>query len=337
MQIIVVLHVYKGNNGDKLALQYLSLFLHLAGKSSHRFRVYVYCYGFSSLDEVDIAKSFEGAVCPPVEISIVFQLKCFSEVPTLREAAMLCRDSGSNDLLVYFHSKGASYIDQQFFVAWSLYAIAALSAAVQTISADPSLLERYYAIGSFAGIGVFERFGTMTPAFSGNFWLTKAIRFSSLHIQDSWYSDLAHNRHYAEGLLCKQVQPECLLNLEDSYQLRAVSCFDGEMVFKKIMYELALLSMASEEELDAVEVFLEFFYSHLVAQQKRYSSQRTAWFVRKRIFGNSSPLRLLPYVSRLFDRIIPWADCELYRGYTGPKQVDILRNIRAERVFCDFY
>jgi hypothetical protein len=327
----IVLHVYRGNNGEKLAARYLEIFINLLEGEHIPKRLFIFFYEFPKNEEKKVISLFAGITCSVTEAKYVFSDKCFSEVPTLKEAKGICYGSENEDLLLYFHSKGASYKNQENFINWSEYAISTLAAAVKIVWFHPFLIDRYYAIGSFAGVGVFERYGTMTPAFSGNFWLTKATRFCFIDIKTNWFSNSYHNRHYAEALLAKEISAEKLLNLEDNYYLRSISKPNTKEIFNKVCKELLELNSASEEELNYIDNYMSYTYKGLVEQQERYSSNRFFWGLRKFCFGNQSVLRFFPSISKIMDQLSPWLQCELYRHYNGSKQVDILRNIRAAK------
>jgi hypothetical protein len=327
--LYIVLHVYKGNNGETLAARYLEIFMDLIGNEHIPKKLFIFFYEFPKNEEKKVISLFAGLACSSTEAKYVFSGNCFSEVPTLRQAKEICAVSEDEDLLLYFHSKGASNNNQENFINWSEYAISVLAAAVKNVWFHPFLIDKYYAIGSFAGVGVFERYGIMTPAFSGNFWLTKATRFCFLDIKTNWFSDSYHNRHYAEALLAKEISAERLLNLEDNYYLRSISKPNTKEIFNRVCKELLELNSASEEELNYIDNYICYSYKGLVEQQERYSSSRYFWVLRKLLFGNQSVLRFFPSISKIMDRLSPWSQCELYRHYTGSKQVDILRNIRA--------
>lgn len=171
--VVIVLHVYKGREGHRLAHMYLSEFLALLKFKKLDIFVYVYCYGFTQ-EEENLVKSLFKAVDGRVsKLTFEFQCLVYSEVPTLRQTIKLSKRFDPDDLIIYLHSKGASYKDQTYFINWAMYASATLAAALDHIAENPMLIERYHSIGPFAGMGVFDRYGILTPAYSGNFWLTK--------------------------------------------------------------------------------------------------------------------------------------------------------------------
>lgn len=324
--LTIIVHVFKGIDGHKLASMYVNALLGLLRAKNVTVNLYVFCYGFKKNDEFEVKSAFAKINQYVEGVNFEFQGLVYSEVPTLKKAISLSKSMAPDDLIVYLHSKGASYKNQTFFVNWAMYATAALAAAVDHTLMYPKLIDRYHSMGSFAGLGVFERYGTMSPAFSGNFWLTTAKNLVKKDFDKKWYSDAYHNRHFAEALLGLDAAPGSLLNLEDNYNLRATAKPNETNIYERVIQELHLLSCATEERLSFVDAYVESFYGHLIEQQKRYSESRFFWKLRRVVFGNKSVLRYSPFASKALDRIVPWSQSELYRNYTGPKQFDVLNN-----------
>jgi len=333
--VVVVLHVYKGRDGHRLAHMYFSEFLRLLQSKKLDISVYVFCYGFTREEENFVKSLFQTIDGRVIKFSFEFQKLVYSEVPTLREIIKLSKIYNPDDLMIYFHSKGASYSDQNYYINWGLYASATLAAALDHIAENSMLIDRYHSIGPFAGLGVFDRFGTLTPAYSGNFWLTKVKNFYQKDLTKKWYSDAFHNRHHAEALLGLDAHANLLLNLEDNYNFRAVDLPDLQKIYDKIKIELGILSTTKSDQLAFVDSYIKSFYDHLIVQQKRYSEKRIFWKFRRFIFGNKSILRYSSFFSKALDRLVPWSQCELYRHYSGPKQFSVLNDCIATSTYIN--
>lgn len=324
INVLIVVHVYKGQNGEKLAFQYVTEFLRLVKSNELLISACIHFYGFDFGEQELVKSLWHGVGLQSSRITCRFSDKSVSEVPTLRQAIMLARGLEKKDYILYLHSKGASYANQERFKNWSLHAVGALAAALDHIAENSALANRYSIFGSFASIGVLERFGSLIPHYSGNFWLVKAEVLAKRDASQRWYTDAFHNRHSAEAILGIAEKPENFLNLDDNYALRSQVKPNSNLVYLRIRKELAYLSKASPEALNYLDSYIASYYTHLSQQHETYSSRRLAWGLRRALFGNKSQLRRSSLLSWMLDRIVPWYQTELYRSYAGPKQYDVL-------------
>lgn len=330
-RLIVYVHVYKGINGHLLAKEYISIFMSLLKCFSGELSINWICYGFDVCNESDIEGFLSELDANKLVTTVKFKPSVASEVPTLREMVNHSKDIDSSSLMLYLHSKGASYQNQDFFRNWSIYSVCALAAVVDFVCTRTDCFDEFDAFGSFAGTGVFERYGKMTLAFSGNFWLTTAGFLSRQQVSDAWYSDLYHNRHYAESLIGLKTTSGRLFNLEDNYNYYSLKWHDENNIYDKKMNEIQNYFEYDNRLRTSVKLYIDSFYESASSQQATYSKSRMFWSLRKWVLGNRSVLRRSNKVSKILDRIFPYFNCELYRHQNGPTHFDVAIKLSKKR------
>lgn len=322
--IVVVIHTFKGRDGQYLSYEYLRQLLILTKKRIIYFKVYIHFYGFLDEDNEELIQLF-NSLKDVKRLSLEYEFKpsVRSEVPTLKFTIDLSKNLDPDCFVIYFHSKGASYEDQSYQKNWSLLSIAGLAAAIDVLHGRKDFINLYDAFGSFAAIGVLERYGQMTPHFSGNFWITTAKFLATKEIKNKWYVYSYHNRHFAEGLLGKESSPELLFNLMSNYQINSLSRPDLDEVYRHISNELSEMLNVSIRELEEVNGEIRNYYKTLQEQHTKYNSGRYFWSIRKYILGNNSYVRYYKIMSKILDKVFPYTNSHLYRHYSGPKHFDI--------------
>jgi len=245
----------------------------------------------------------------------------------LRAAVTHCKNLHPSSLVLYLHSKGASYKEQESFRNWSIYCVSALAAATDSISEKSEFFDEFDAIGSFASAGVFERYGIMTIAYSGNFWLTTAGFLASKSAGSFWYSDLFHNRHYAESLIGLNSSPSRLFNLEENYNNFSLKRHDALKIYQKKKYEIQQFLKNDIGLTTDVKIYIDSYYENICSQQRVYSQRRAFWGLRKLFFGNKSFLRRSNIISMMLDKLDPYCNCELYRHQSGPTHFDVSQKL----------
>lgn len=329
--LIIYVHVYKGINGHLLAKEYVDLFLSLLRHFSGTLSINWFCYGFDKNEETDVEILLSQSVTNILLSNVKFYPSVGSELPTIREIVNKSKIIDPSTLVLYAHSKGASYKDQAFFRNWSIYSVSALAAATDFICERTNTFDEFDAFGSFAGAGVFERYGTMTSAYSGNFWLTTAGFLSRKKVSNAWYSDLHHNRHYAESFIGLNADPSRLFNLEDNYNYYSLKRHDEKAIYDLKKYETQKFFEYDEDLRKTVNFYIDSFYESLITQQTIYSQSRVFWSLRKKCCGNRSFLRRSNKVSKILDRIFPYFNCDLYRHQLGPTHFDIANKLSRTR------
>ena len=317
---ILFYHHYHTVSALKALIENLNLF---AIEAKLITKIYFYGWNINDiLQEKEICNLITSLFLPE-QISLCFSKKSpKSENITLSLIKKTLQTASiDRGYVIYAHSKGASYSDPKGSMLVAQNLIETTIAFVKFFSQNPKELSDYNVFGARLSLGVFERYGYLKKAFSGNIWMARVEYIKNLRDFSSQELISSMDRHQAECWISSSplIKPLNGLMGISSYELNRGGVRD--LVLENIrMYS----EMSKIQQLKVDDLLEKIIIGHL-EQQLTYDNARFAWSFRKKIFGHNSVLTRR--IGRVSEKIESWKRVGLYRHYFLPSHFDLVKYI----------
>jgi len=331
LKLHVFFHLYKGNNGERIAEEYIKLLNDLCAGYEIEIRFHIYCYGYHD-KEINIVKEvIANSVNNIHNIGYKFNKKSESEVPTLIETQKKVEKLKDTELVCYMHARGSSYrIEaQEKFKLLAKISITSIAAILISILEHKDLLEKYKVAGAFPSVGVFEKYGKYSLALAGNFWITTAGHIKQNKIDEKWYINKWHARHLAEEYIARTCKPSEVFGVYSSgrFELDSKKSNYYEKV-KLIVDEINKVHNLDESMQIKIEKYISHKVKKIISRQIRYSEKRFVWKFRKLIFGRTSYIHHIKKIDRVMNKLFNYHNTELYKAEELETQYEAWCKIR---------